>query len=252
MKVFKIIAFAVCFSMLFLPVFRSAGAAGFPPGDIDGDGDVTFDDAALIFNYVSGTGNLTVLQLERADINGDGRVTVVDAAQIFHFVSGVFSALPYSPKGKSRLYIASYPDKTEYIQGETLDMTGFSLFIEYADGEKVQIENYTYSGYSSEPGVKVIVVGFEGAKAAFLVTVYPRDISRIVLETLPDKLVYRPGEPLDLTGMTVTAVGAGGDCADVPEGKYAVSGYEAVLGTHTVTVTYRFKKASFTVTVLGD
>ena len=216
-------------------------------GDVDGDGNVDYDDAYLIFNYAAGIGTLSASQLEKADINADGKVTVVDAAQVFHCVSGIFSALPYTPKGFGRLVILSYPDKTEYIEGEAFDMSGFSLAVEYENSEREQIENYSYSGYSSTSGVKIIIVSYNTAKIAFTVTVFPADIARIEITRIPIKLVYKAGQALDLTGMIVTAVKADGSRVNVTD--YVISGFESVAGTYTITVTYRFKKASFGVTV---
>ena len=71
--------------------------------------------------------------------------------------------------------------------------------------------------------------------------------------TPPTKTTYTQGEPLDITGMVVTAIYADGSTANVTA-NFTVSGYHAqTTGTQTVTVTYTetgvTKTATFTVTV---
>ncbi|NLN55241.1 MAG: hypothetical protein GX148_02945 [Clostridiales bacterium] len=245
-KFVKTIAIIISLSLIMV-LLPSNGQAENKAGDIDGDGDVDYDDAYLIFNYVAGTGTLELSQLDCADIDGDGRITIGDAAQVFHYVSGYFSVLPYMPKGNGRLVILSYPDKTEYIEGENLDMTGFELAVEYENGQTETVTGYTYSGFSAGTGVKIIVVSYQTAKTAFIVTVYPVNITAIEITTPPVKLVYNRGESLDLTGLKVSAILADG--RKVIVNNYIVSGYESTPGTCTITVSYRLKKTFFTVTV---
>ncbi|MDD4124555.1 MAG: bacterial Ig-like domain-containing protein [Eubacteriales bacterium] len=244
----KILSVIMCFSVLLIMTTSYGAATDTAVGDINGDGKVDYDDAYLIFNYVAGSGSLSLSQLEHADINGDGKITVADAAQVFHFVSGCFSALPYTPKGFGRLVVLSYPDKTEYTEGESLDMSGFSLAAAYENGQTEIIENYSYSGYSSTPGVKIVVVSHNDAKTAFTVTVFPADVAGIEITNPPVKLVYTAGQALDLTGMKITAVMADGSRVSVTG--YVVSGFESQPGTYTLTVTYRLRKAYFDVTVI--
>ena len=71
--------------------------------------------------------------------------------------------------------------------------------------------------------------------------------------TPPTKTTYTQGEPLDITGMVVTAIYADGSTANVAA-NFTVSGYHAqTTGTQTVTVTYTeagvTKTATFTVSV---
>ncbi len=249
-KIVKLISFIICLAMLTVMSISSISAGVLPVGDVDGDNDTDYDDAYLIFNYVTGSGSLSAAQLERADINGDGKVTVVDAAQVFHWVSGVFSTLPYTEKGYGRLVIKSYPAKTEYTEGEALDMTGFSLAVEYQNGQTETAENYSFSGYSSTPGVKIIVVSYGNAKTAFPVTVYPADIVRIEITNPPARLIYQAGQPLDLTGLTVTAVASDGSKKIVTD--YTVNGFDSVSGTQVIVINYRMRQASFTVTVYSE
>ncbi|MBP5237576.1 MAG: bacterial Ig-like domain-containing protein [Clostridia bacterium] len=172
MKLKRILCALLCLCALAGLLSASAYAEN-PLGDIDFDGDIDYDDCRLLFDYVAGSGFLSYTQIDASDIDGDGSVTPADAAQLLHYVSGALSALPYVHRGRGRLAIMAYPDKTEYIEGEELDMTGFELQIVYANGDILPVDDYSYSGYSSTPGIKIIVVSYAGARVAFVVTVYP-------------------------------------------------------------------------------
>lgn len=241
----------VFLTLPFILTFSKSLAADTVRGDVNGDGVVDFDDAYLVFNYVAGTSPLNSKQLAASDINGDGRVTAADAAQLFHFITGYLSVIPFSKEEFARLVILSYPEKTEYIEGDPLNLAGFVLAAEYKDGTARQITNFAYSGFSSTPGVKIVVIDAEisGArvKTAFTVTVYPAEIDELKILTHPQKLVYSPGEPLDLTGLVLAARVAGGRYVTVSD--YLVEGYESLPGEQTVTLVYRKKRISFTVTV---
>ena len=67
---------------------------------------------------------------------------------------------------------------------------------------------------------------------------------------VPEKIEYKQGENLDLTGMEVTAHYSDGKEEVLPEGSYTVSGYDAnKVGKQTITVTYKDQTATFDVTV---
>ena len=67
----------------------------------------------------------------------------------------------------------------------------------------------------------------------------------------PDKIEYKQGEDLDLTGMEVTAHYSDGKEEVLPEGSYTVAGYDAdKVGKQTITVNYhKDQTATFVVTV---
>ena len=69
------------------------------PADVDGDGDLDADDAALTYDLANGfyTGETTDAMLSAADANADGEITPIDAAIIYAFVNGKLTEYP--PKG---------------------------------------------------------------------------------------------------------------------------------------------------------
>ena len=56
------------------------------PGDPDGDGSVTLNDAVMILQY--GTGESGSMDVSNADVNGDGTVSIHDALCIFQHEAG--------------------------------------------------------------------------------------------------------------------------------------------------------------------
>ena len=143
-------------------------------------------------------------------------------------------------------------EKTTYLVGEELDLTGFSFMASYSDGSMKEITDYTVSGFdSSVAGDCIVIVNWvsESGKsyaAAFIVHVY--ELVGVSVVSTPDKCEYVIGETLDLTGLIVTAKYQDGSAAAVTD--YTVSGYNALeTGIQTVTILYGDFEASFIVWV---
>ncbi len=58
------------------------------PGDVDGDGTVSEQDASRVLSYVLGAGTLSYSEHQRADADGSGGVTIRDAALIQRMAGG--------------------------------------------------------------------------------------------------------------------------------------------------------------------
>ena len=67
-------------------------------GDIDGNGEITTVDAALLYAYINGRITLTEDQLALGDVDGSGEITTVDAALIYAFVNGRITKFPAEKK----------------------------------------------------------------------------------------------------------------------------------------------------------
>lgn len=148
------------------------------------------------------------------------------------------------------------PSKTEYVQGEDLDLSDLGVIAVYSDGTKEEItEGYEVSGYDPNAvGDQKITVTYEGVSATFTVTVKASEKPQPTLDKIElsgdVKTEYTQGEKLDLSKLVVTAVYSDGSKAEIKAGDYTVSGYDPnTVGEQTVTVTYGGKTASFTVTV---
>lgn len=151
------------------------------------------------------------------------------------------------------IYIATLPDKLEYLTRESLDLTGMTVYMVYSDGTVSLITDYKVSGYNAlKEGVQTVTVtSFEGFTATFDVTVKkPATVTGIAIEALPEKLTYYIGEKLDLTGLSVVAVMSDGTYEPITVG-YTVSGFTSnSVGTVTVTVSYNGYTASFEASIV--
>jgi DUF4097 and DUF4098 domain-containing protein YvlB len=58
------------------------------PGDANGDGQITAQDASLILQKVAGKITLSANQISVADVNDDGQITAQDASLILQKVAG--------------------------------------------------------------------------------------------------------------------------------------------------------------------
>ena len=144
------------------------------------------------------------------------------------------------------------PTKKEYRIGDTIDLTGGSITEVYASeklGNKYDLTNSMISGFdSTTPGTKQITVTFNNKTYQYSVTVKDRTLG-ISIKTLPNKLEYKKGENLDLTGATLNVVKESGTqvikiTADM------VSGYDKnKAGIEVIKVTYEGFTTQFSILV---
>ncbi|MCR5836955.1 MAG: bacterial Ig-like domain-containing protein [Lachnospiraceae bacterium] len=144
----------------------------------------------------------------------------------------------------------SGPDKTEFVRGTAFDFTGWKLQVIYdnSTSEVIDVtEDMTSGGNIQASGTYDISCVYGGTTFTTVVKVIPIKISGIEITQLPNKVTYVEGQPLDVSGMVVTANYNNGNTNNIID--YEVSGYEATIGTHTVTVSYNGFETSFDVMV---
>ena len=95
------------------------------------------------------------------------------------------------------------PNKTEYTEGEELDLEGMEVLAYYEDGSIGLVDDYEISGYESTMGEKIIEVTCRGKKAYFTVTVNEKPIKSILVSSTPNKTNYYVGDKIDTTGLEV-------------------------------------------------
>lgn len=192
----------------------------------------------------AGTAKITVT------VTGDGGTSVSS-----EFTVTVSDDEPVTP-ALDRIEIEG-PKKTEYIQGEDLDLSGLVVYAVYSDGsrETIPADKYEVSGYEPNAvGPQTITVTYNGVKTTFEVTVKAvqgqKTLEKIELSGNV-KSTYTQGDKLlDLSSLVVTAVYSDGSKETVPAGNYTASGYDLnKAGKQTVTITYGGKTASFEITV---
>lgn len=186
------------------------------------------------------------------------------------------------------MIIESLPTKTEYLLGEELDLTGAKISGYFSDGKnryewenadlqelvdegKVTINDSDFYDTAQKSGKRSIYFSYYNAFGCFQVDVIdPNEENTLNLLTLPDKLTYKIGEKLDLTGASFSAFSwSAGSVDKIPEGEVSEYINNGTLkldasefdytkpGTYTIYLTYGDDTyfpdtQSFEVTVLDE
>lgn len=80
-------------------------------------------------------------------------------------------------KQMTKLVITRLPDKTEYVLGQQLDLTGMIVYAYFDNGSKNQITAYSFDGYNPQiEGVQTITIAYNGFRQSFDVTVSKPDM----------------------------------------------------------------------------
>lgn len=167
------------------------------------------------------------------------------------------------------MIIESLPTKTEYLLGEELDLTGAKITGFYSDGTNryewenadlqelvdegvVTLNDMDFYDTAQKSGKRSVYFSYYNAFGCFQVDVIdPNEENTLNLLTLPDKLTYKIGEKLDLTGASFSAFSwSTGSVDKIPEGdvseyidngtlKLDASEFDYTKpGTYTITLTY--------------
>ena len=145
------------------------------------------------------------------------------------------------------------PEKTDYEYGENLDLTGGTISIITASGkvdEKTDMTASMISGYDkTKEGTQTITVEYKGLQGKFQVSVKDK-IKAISLNNEPNKINYKNGEALDITGATIDIIKSSG-INTIPVTYEMISGYNPQnSGLQVVTITYKGFKTKFLVLVV--
>ncbi|MDR3247215.1 MAG: bacterial Ig-like domain-containing protein, partial [Treponema sp.] len=102
---------------------------------------------------------------------------------------------------------------------------------------------------NTKAGDQRLVVTVDGKSTFF--TVHVRVLVSIMVQRMPYKGVYEPGEDLDLNGMVVVGTYSDTSTRIIPWEKLTITGFNSkTAGQQTVIVTAESRQASFRVTVL--
>lgn len=147
------------------------------------------------------------------------------------------------------------PDKTDYLLGEELDLTGGALTIRYDDDTMAVVPltpemclPFTFNNETDN--VQQITVKWLGFSLPFLVRVHAPQICGIGMYALPDKLDYENETQIDPAGGEVVYLYEDGSQGDVvPLTREMCDAAFTRPGTQTVTVTLDGFTTSFPVNV---
>lgn len=141
---------------------------------------------------------------------------------------------------------SSQPTKTTYQVGESVNLAGFAVYVNYSNGAQ------RYVSYNSEPAKfsvspTVVALGTTSVRITYsedgysayydqsvTVTNY---IESIAVTTPPTKLTYRSGDSVDMTGCVVTGTRSSGATETVTGWTFSPATTDE-LGTQLVTISY--------------
>ena len=162
----------------------------------------------------------------------------------------------------SNITVKTQPTKTEYIQGEELDLTGGVILVTYTDGKTEEIKmtdsQVIVSGYDkSKIGEQVLTVEYRGKTTQITVVVnqkeeIPIEVKEIRVKNQPKRAEYTQGEELDLTGGVIFVLYTDGKTEEIKmtDSQVTASGYNKnKLGEQIVTIIYKGKTTQITVNV---
>jgi hypothetical protein len=170
---------------------------------------------------------------------------------------GITTTFDVDVRSMTSIQIAQPPTKLDYIQGDSLDLTGLRVMgvWEGFPSEALRITMSDVTGFNAnDVGVQHVTVTKNGRSAYFDVEVMAR--TSIVLDKPPTKTDYKAGEPLGLTGILVYGNYTGADPTKkktelIPVDQLTTSGYEPnrVGRQQRVTITVKGQVANFFVNV---
>ena len=195
--------------------------------------DLTADMVSGFDNTVSGTQMLTVTH--------EGKTTTFDVEIL--------------PKSVSSIEMTALPEKTEYLQRkDQFDVTGGRVMVYYNNdtSEEIDLTAEMVSGFdNSVSGTQTLTVSYEGKTTTFDVEITPHELIGIAVTQLPYITDYlEANDALDLSGAVLTLYYNSDWSEGIGLTADMVSGFDnTVVGTQTLTVTFKGYTTTFDVTV---
>ena len=115
--------------------------------------------------------------------------------------------------------VAANPTKTAYNPGETIDYAGLEVIATYSDGSTEDVTSLCSISPAAGTVINAdttVAISYSGQTCTLLLTVAAT--ASLVVDTMPSKISYGPGETADYTGAVIKAV--------YPDGtEHTVTGY---------------------------
>jgi len=149
-------------------------------------------------------------------------------------------------------YNAESPAAPKYIhiaKAMGVNTDGMTVKVSYSDGtSEVFSSGFTTSYSFKKAGMCRVTVTVEGVSAYFDAKVTQRTLEAVEIARKPVKLQYTVGDPLDDSGLVLTAYYSD-DTSELVRTGWTLTGNTNTAGNVTVTVRYQEKSATYTITV---
>jgi len=153
--------------------------------------------------------------------------------------------------GIGKIEVKELPLKKEYRIGEVFSLDGLVIEATYTEGgsDIIPNRNLTVTGFDSySPGDKTITISYGGVTTSFVINII--GVRSISIKKLPDKLVFKQGDTLDISGMEVEATLTNDDVEPVIIILSNISGFNPnIAGFVTLTINYAGTTAEYEVTI---
>lgn len=188
-------------------------------------------------------------------IPADGSIITAETGSITVKYGNLTANIELSLRRPTELNITSTPNKTTYLVGDAVDLTGITVEATYELIKSAAdvTEFCTFSpanGATLTSNITEITASFLGFSDTTPITV--NEMTSISVTTQPTKTVYEPGQVLDFSGIVITGTDGTltkdvtSGCLFNPADRTVVAGSD---GTYSVTVTYGNLTTSFDYTV---
>lgn len=207
-----------------------------------------FTGAKALVSYAGGISETVDIVV---DMTTGGRIDHIGKQTITYAFGGQSASFEVEVVGLEldKIVISSLPNKTEYLEGQDIDLTGMVVTAVMNTGMETNVASgYSVSGYSSEPGTHTVTITYLEKTVTFDVTVAERKLVSLELNSLPIKTEYISGQVFDESGMEIIATYDNGDV--IVAENYTISGFDDIPGIKNVVVTVEDKSVSFPVNVI--
>ena len=187
-----------------------------------------------------------------------GRTPVIESKSIssngtYIAPTGVdgFSPVVVNVPSSSGIYVISMslyskPNKIVYKVGESVNLSGFAVYVDYSNGAQ------RYVTYDSEPAKFSVSPMVLAVDTTYVTITYSEDgysatcnqsvtvtnyIDSIEVTTPPTKTSYTSGEAVDMTGCVITGIRSNGD-TEVVTGWTFSPAIADEIGTNVITISY--------------
>lgn len=152
-----------------------------------------------------------------------------------------------------KVTIIAPPNKTSYMEGEMLDLTGLRLMGHYDNGTEKEIASIPTISHRTQLGEAVVPLSIEHLFIPILIQVLPSQPIGISMRNMPKKTIYMEGiESLDVAGGMLEKKLANGRIELVPLTLDMVTGFDNTkVGKQTLTATYGSQNCQFDVEVVA-
>ena len=157
------------------------------------------------------------------------------------------------PDAIKNIIISSSIEKTMYIIGEELDLTGGKISLIYESGKsyEMDMQDYLISGFNkNKAGEQQLTITYQGKKAVFSVVVLAGIVKNIELESAPATTEYFQDEDINISGGKIKIIYEDDTFDIINITDNMLSGYnKSKIGGQSVKVTFLGMDTSFNVTV---